>query len=108
PLSFSLDETYLANYLVSGAPNNGSTGLAGVSQVLSGECRELSIGGTRSHFYWNPLDIAKADRIEDAQSAVVATERVVRKCVRSWASAFDGVLLHLSGGLDSSIIAACL
>ncbi|MGH8211255.1 MAG: asparagine synthase-related protein, partial [Steroidobacteraceae bacterium] len=41
-------------------------------------------------------------------SAAQTLRRTVRSCVHSWAQCYDSILIHLSGGLDSSIIAATL
>jgi asparagine synthase (glutamine-hydrolysing) len=84
------------------------TALRQVTQVLAGECVETRAGTSRRFFYWDPLAIANADVIEDLDEAVAAMRRCVREVVHAWASCHQHVLLSLSGGLDSSIVLACL
>ena len=84
------------------------TALREVTQVLSGECVETRAGTSKRLFYWDPLQIANTDVIEDLGVAVAAMRQCVRDVVHAWASRHAHVLLSLSGGLDSSIVLACL
>lgn len=84
------------------------TALLEVSQVLAGECIEARAGESRRSFYWDPLAIAHADALEDPREAAGALARCVREVVQAWAGGYETILLSLSGGLDSSIVLACL
>lgn len=84
------------------------TALSEVTQVLAGECVEIRAGTSKRLFYWDPLLIARSDVIEDPQEAVTALRACVRDVVQAWASSYSHLLLSLSGGLDSSIVLACL
>jgi asparagine synthase (glutamine-hydrolysing) len=84
------------------------TALREVSQLLAGECIETRAGVSKRFFYWDPLQIANSEAIEDLGAAVAAMRRCVRDVVHAWASTHDHLLLSLSGGLDSSIVLACL
>ena len=84
------------------------TALRGVTQVLAGECIETRGGVSKRFFYWDPLQIANTEVIEDLGAAVAAMRQCVRDVVHAWASCHEHVLLSLSGGLDSSIVLACL
>ena len=84
------------------------TALREVTQVLAGECVETRAGHSKRFFYWDPLAIANTDVIEDLGEAVAAMRQCVRDVVHAWASCHDHVLLSLSGGLDSSIVLACM
>ncbi len=84
------------------------TALREVTQVLAGECVETRAGVSKRFFYWDPLQIANTEAIEDLGAAVAAMRQCVRDVVHAWASCHDHVLLSLSGGLDSSIVLACL
>ncbi|MGH8298867.1 MAG: asparagine synthase-related protein [Steroidobacteraceae bacterium] len=88
--------------------HSSGTALREVSQVLAGECVEIRGGASKRFFYWDPLAVANTDVIEDAAAAVAAMRQCVRDVVQAWASCYDHVLLSLSGGLDSSIVLACL
>ncbi|MDE2261333.1 MAG: hypothetical protein KGL45_02290, partial [Gammaproteobacteria bacterium] len=84
------------------------TALREVTQILAGECVETRAGVSKRLFYWDPLQIANTEVIEDLGEAVAAMRQCVRDVVHAWASCHEHLLLSLSGGLDSSIVLACL
>ena len=88
--------------------NGRETTLREVSQVLGGECETVRDGRATREIYWNPLHVRKKTRIESVSMAVHAMHETVRSAIHAWASCYDEIALALSGGLDSSIIAACL
>jgi len=88
--------------------HSAGTGLREISQVLAGECVQMRAGATKRSFYWDPLAVANTETIEDLATAVAAMRQCVRDVVHAWASCHDHMLLSLSGGLDSSIVLACL
>lgn len=106
PLS-SVNWEYLAAQLALYALESRETAVAGMSQLLGGECLEIRGSRVRRSLLWNPHQYA-LDRIDDPNAAAAALRRTVRTCVRSWSSCYDHTLVRLSGGLDSSIIMACL
>jgi asparagine synthase (glutamine-hydrolysing) len=83
------------------------TGLTSVSQVLGGECIAHDRGNTTRTLLWNPLNECEPP-IEDGMHAAAELRRVTRDVVRAWAGRYQSILLALSGGLDSSIVLACL
>jgi asparagine synthase (glutamine-hydrolysing) len=109
-----LDETLEVNwpYLIATVcflrEHSSGTALREVTQVLAGECVEIRGGTSRRFFYWDPLAIANTEVIEEAAAAAAAMRRCVADVVHAWASCYEHVLLSLSGGLDSSILLACL
>ncbi|HEX5458833.1 MAG TPA: asparagine synthase C-terminal domain-containing protein [Steroidobacteraceae bacterium] len=88
--------------------HSAGTGLREITQVLAGECVETRAGASKRFFYWDPLAVANTDVIDDLDAAVAAMRQCVRDVVHAWATCYDHVLLSLSGGLDSSIVLACL
>lgn len=106
-LGFALDrpdvgvvDAYLRYPLLRGP----SAGLAGVTEILPGEISRLDQPGRRSAS-WLPWDYATAPPVRaDAQQL----GEIVRGCVAAWSGRFSRVQLELSGGIDSSIVAACL
>jgi asparagine synthase (glutamine-hydrolysing) len=99
-------------YLIASAcflrEHSSGTALRQITQVLAGECVEIRGGASRRLFYWDPLAIANSEVIEDPAAAAAALRQCVRDVVHAWASRYEHVLLSLSGGLDSSILLACL
>jgi asparagine synthase (glutamine-hydrolysing) len=82
-----------------------------VRRVYRGECVELGDQPwrTRRVFYWHPLRFRGANEpIEDATFAARAMRATVQSCTHTLLREHRSVLLRLSGGLDSSIIAGCL
>jgi asparagine synthase (glutamine-hydrolysing) len=89
---------------------NNQTGLNEVTTLNCGECLVHVEGRVTTEIYWSPTEYARSHyetkmSFEDATSEY---RRTVGSCVRSWASLHDSVLHQLSGGLDSSIVLACL
>lgn len=89
-----------------------ATGFREVTQLYAGECLAVEDGGgstRRSYsFYWHPADIYGKNRFESADEARRVLRSSVRYCVSEWASSYERVIHELSGGLDSSIVAACM
>lgn len=98
---------YVAAWL-SARVNGHATMLREVEQLLAGECEVIHDGLATRELYWNPLEIARKQSVRDVTAAIAHLREAVRAAVRAWASCYDRILLALSGGLDSSIVAACL
>lgn len=81
-----------------------ATGIAGVSELLAGEAVELG-PLPRAASHWSPWDHVRTP----PHSADPDTlRRTVMNVVAAWSKCFGRIQLELSGGLDSSIVAACL
>lgn len=80
------------------------TEIAGVREILPGEIVDLRTG-ERQQGSWLPWDycLRPPRRIEPAE-----LRDLVGAVVRTWSGRFNRIQLELSGGLDSSIVAACL
>lgn len=105
---FEVNWKHLAAWVCMMKGPTHATALHQVSQVLGGECVELCDDRATHTFYWDPLEIANSDIIEDPVEATRALRDCVMDAVRAWASCYSGIALSLSGGLDSSIIYAAL
>ncbi|MBX3628263.1 MAG: asparagine synthase [Rhizobacter sp.] len=103
-----IDWPSLAAQLALGDLGGRPTALEGVTQVLAGECVILGPGARRSRLLWKLSDHALAAPLDDVSLARDTLRRTVRQCVRAWAEVYPSLVLRLSGGLDSSILAACL
>ena len=105
-----LDWPSLAHHICYPLLRNGRTCLLGVDAVLPGMALTLQPDGSRSERYpWNPWDYARGDQqIENMDEAIEAVSFETRRCALALASQSNHILLELSGGLDSSIVAACL
>jgi asparagine synthase (glutamine-hydrolysing) len=105
---FDVNWGYLTAWICVMRGHSHSTALREVSQVLAGECLELRDDVATSTFYWDALQIANSDIIEDPDKAASALRDSIVDSVGAWASCYSGITLSLSGGLDSSILYAAL
>jgi asparagine synthase (glutamine-hydrolysing) len=104
---FSIDWGTVASNLIVRVPGR-RTGLREVSEVGPGECVEVGDRHDITHTYWDPLELAQDCSVAHRDEAAESLRRTVSACVHSWASCHDRIVLYLSGGLDSSIVLACL
>ncbi len=85
------------------------TGLRRLREVLPGCSLHLERGSAVICPHWSPWDFVASGRsAPDFDEAAARIRAVVERVVRSWSLVDRSVLLELSGGLDSSILAACL
>jgi asparagine synthase (glutamine-hydrolysing) len=86
-----------------------STCLEGLSELAGGERLADGEGRQTIDALWSPWDFVEASkRLTDPADAAVRVRDAVEMAVAASTGMHDKVLLRLSGGLDSSIIAACL
>lgn len=107
-LPFSVNWDYLAAHLCCQRLELNVTALNEVTRILGGECVTHQHGRKSRTFHWNPLHVADSNPIEDPLEAVAALRRCTLDSVHAWASSYQSVVHTLSGGLDSSIVLACL
>lgn len=85
------------------------TGLSGVRELLPGCSLSLRQCGSAINTEWSPWTfVSDEHRHTDPRCAACSIREAVSRAVKAWAEADRGILLALSGGLDSSILASCL
>jgi asparagine synthase (glutamine-hydrolysing) len=84
-----------------------ATALRGIRELLPGFSLNLPGTTETQEPCWSPWDHVSS-RWDGREAAAERLSRTVRHCIQSWASTQGRLLLSVSGGLDSSIIAACL
>jgi asparagine synthase (glutamine-hydrolysing) len=111
-LQFSVNWSFVAHRIGGGCFDTDINCLNEVFQVGRGECLQLgsnSASGPQRAVYWNPVDFAESGAaIENVHLAATAMRATIRSVTHTLANCHAGILLRLSGGLDSSIIASCL
>lgn len=109
PGTLGVNSAFIRSYLLFDSTFVRSTGISEISAVLPGELLTFGPEGRAvdASFLWNPLAIAREDQVTGEQAATLLRQSV-EQAVKAWAGCFDSILLELSGGLDSSIIAQCL
>jgi asparagine synthase (glutamine-hydrolysing) len=107
-LGFSVDWNYLCVHLGHKEVRGPHTALREVSEIEVGERVSIRSGPPARHYLWHPCDVAKSDSIGKVEAATRTLRAVTQSCVRSWTSRHRSVIHRLSGGLDSSIVLACM
>ncbi|MGJ4802911.1 asparagine synthase-related protein [Luteimonas sp. SDU82] len=105
----TIDWDVIAHLLCHSTEKSHRAGLAGVQELLPGHCLCVSGGETSVHEEWTPWTFVAPDqRFQDFRQATDAVSHAVARVVTTWAENDRVLMLELSGGLDSSIIASCL
>ncbi len=102
-----LDWRALARHFFSAGVPMAATALRGISELLPGFAVTVPGDTAAQQPCWSPWDHARA-RAGAAGPGADQLARTVRHCVRAWAAGRGRLLLSVSGGLDSSIVAAVL
>lgn len=85
------------------------TGITGIRELLPGTRRRVAGGVESEGAAWDPWSLTARDReIDDFEKASIAVRREILRTVPALARGHEGLLLELSGGLDSSVLAAAL
>lgn len=85
------------------------TALENVIELVRGSRLTVHDGQATQTESWSPWDFADpGSQILNAGMARENLRRAADRCISGWASRFGRIILGLSGGLDSSIIAASL
>lgn len=104
-----IDWEYISHGLTFPYLRTMSTGFSEISELLPGCSLHVDEISATTHSTWSPWKfVAPEHRQTDADEAAASVRRSVATAVKSWAEADGDILLELSGGLDSSIVAACL
>jgi asparagine synthase (glutamine-hydrolysing) len=98
----------LVRELAWGDLRGSETCLTGLEELLGGDRLVVTGGNCRTETLWSPWDFVGPDQPTSVDEQAERVRRQVIACVDARASSFDRVLLLLSGGLDSSIVAASL
>lgn len=110
-IPLEISQAYLTDRVI-GRFDAQQLSILGIERVQRGECQIIDVRGMRSvqrHLYWQPLYFAEqAEPIEDPVRAANAMRDTIKHCIHTLARAHEPLLLRLSGGLDSSIVAGCL
>ncbi|MCD9095363.1 asparagine synthase C-terminal domain-containing protein [Luteimonas fraxinea] len=104
-----IDWDYLASYLTFPFLRTQRTALHGVAELLPGECAGIQRSDVTIEQVWSPWAMVSPEkRFTDIKEAECAVRAAVLMSTRALAGIDGAVHLELSGGLDSSIVAAGL
>jgi asparagine synthase (glutamine-hydrolysing) len=99
-----VDYLAMARFLASGGAPSRETCLEGIQLLLAGECLTAFRGSHRLESWWSPWDWTHVPQ-RRFEAAAHELRGVALDCLESWASCFESILIGVSGGLDSSIVA---
>lgn len=104
-----LDCAALARHLAAEDLRRAETCLSGVQELPGGERIDVCDRGVERHALWSPWPFAAPrEQVADPALAISTVRSAALQSVSCHACGFDRIVLKLSGGLDSSIVAACL
>ena len=104
----SIDWRALAAHLYSAGLPGSRTVLAGIEELLPGFSVRVSDRSEAQQRCWSPWHHVSNGPAHELGATAQALRRIVVQCVRGWAANRTRIVLSLSGGLDSSIVAAAL
>jgi asparagine synthase (glutamine-hydrolysing) len=104
-----LDSRAVARHLAAPDVHRSETCLTGVTALRGGERLRASAGALARDRLWSPWTFTATGRgLLDRTEAARRIRDSALHCVVARAGLYSHVLLKLSGGLDSSIVGACL
>lgn len=107
---FSIDWTYLRAFTLFNYFVTAQTGLVEVKEVLAGQCVSFSNrkGEPAFSWAWNAADIASEPDRRGFLSLRDELRETAQACAGALGDEYGRLIVSLSGGLDSSILAALL
>lgn len=84
------------------------TGVAGIEELFPGERLMVTSSSSRIEQAWSPWDHVAPTAKMDFAAAAAALRTTLKDSIGAWSTCFDHILVGVSGGLDSSIVAAAL
>lgn len=104
-----IDWREVAHHVFAVGLRSECTSIAGVMELLPGFRMSLCVAGAEVDPAWSPWSFATPScQLDDPDDAARRLHRSVVDCIAAWSEGRRHVLLGLSGGLDSSIVAAAL
>lgn len=107
-IEVEVNREYLTRWLLYSGLTSRQCSLQGVEEIPGGERVTLSREGVERAVMWHPERIAATSREDSEDVAAKALRATVQETIDAWASCHQVITHGLSGGLDSSIVAACL
>ncbi|WP_448659189.1 asparagine synthase-related protein [Sphingomonas sp. CJ99] len=105
----SIDWHAMAEHLAFPHLRGTATGLSGISELVPGERLHVTPAATHRTLAWSPWRFTAPEMaIPDPAIAAALVRDTAIRATAGLAGAHARPLLELSGGLDSSILAACL
>ncbi|WP_065383350.1 asparagine synthase C-terminal domain-containing protein [Hyphomonas sp. ND6WE1B] len=105
---FTLNLHFITTLMAYDKIQNGETGLNEVQELQGGQRLMARPPLGTPDTLWDPRDIARDVLEPDTDTAAGLLREAVEQAVSAWGSCLPAPAVDLSGGLDSSIVLACL
>lgn len=105
-LAPALDRNAIVYTLNRTGPRSQHTCLEGLSELLPGFSVEFDGSSRAPEMRWSPWDYVQPDYNLTPDLAAQRLQATVSECVQAWAGKYGSAAIGVSGGLDSSIVAA--
>jgi asparagine synthase (glutamine-hydrolysing) len=105
---FTLNLHFISTLMAYDKLQNGATGLNEVKELYGGQCLMARTPDAPPETLWDPRDFARDGLEPDPDSAAFLLREAVQQVVSAWGMSVPAPAVDLSGGLDSSIVLACL
>lgn len=102
----SVDRGALLRHLAGRGGEGRETCLANICELLPGECLYIRPEGARCETRWSPAEYLRTNAQISSSDLITGLKKRMRECIGAWSNQFTHILLGVSGGLDSSIVAA--
>lgn len=106
--SLTLNTAHIATFITSPIISQYDSGFVEIKKLAPGQAAHIIDDRLTLHTYWHPAYFCERSSIKKIGEIAEELRETVLYCVHSWASLFDHIIMQLSGGLDSSIVLACL
>ncbi|MCC4595403.1 asparagine synthase C-terminal domain-containing protein [Xanthomonas campestris pv. phormiicola] len=106
--AFTINERFISRVLAYDKIQHGETGLNEVRELLGGERLRISGAAPTTDLIWDPRQIALDVHAPSLKDAAAELRETTQAVVGTWGESFEKITVNLSGGLDSSIVLACL
>lgn len=106
--SLSVNWPFIAAHMIRVPSHAEQTAITEIRELLGGYCDVCHGGQFRTERIWDASVIASTDIRENFQSAANEVRTITQRCINAWTSKKKRVLHLLSGGIDSSVVLACL
>lgn len=101
-----VDYPEVVRFLASAGAPSRKTCLQGLELLVPGECLTISAQSQHLTCWWSPWDWTGAPGKRRSAAAAQKLRSAALDCIECWASCFPSILIGVSGGLDSSIVAS--
>ena len=105
---FSLNRRFISTLMAYDKIQNGETGLNEVKELFGGQRLMARTPDALPETLWDPRDFARDVLEPDPEAGARLLRETVQQVVSAWATSVPAPAVDLSGGLDSSIVLACL